>query len=193
MLSRVAYYRVSTRDQSVEAQRNAIGGVIDREFVDHGVSGGTLAEDRKAFRELASYVREGDTVAVYAIDRLGRDAIDVQKTVRSFLDKGVSVEVLGLGVIARGVGELIVAVLAQIANLERDRISERCASGRAAARASLAATGLTHRGKASMGRPKIANAGDIIAYRATGASIRDAADTFGVSVATIKRYCASSS
>lgn len=40
---------------------------------------------------LAQYVREGDTVFVYAVDRLGRDALDVQATVRALLDKGVSV------------------------------------------------------------------------------------------------------
>ena len=43
---KIAYFRVSTGDQSVEAQRHALGGGFDREFVDEGVSGGTLAADR---------------------------------------------------------------------------------------------------------------------------------------------------
>ncbi|RYZ87064.1 MAG: recombinase family protein, partial [Proteobacteria bacterium] len=149
-MSRIAYYRVSTGDQSVEAQRQALGGTFDREFEDVGISGATRAEDRPAFAKLLSYIREGDTLHVYAIDRLGRDALDVQGVVRRLLDMGVTIDVRGLGAIGRGVGELIVAVLAQIADMERHRIKERCDSGRVAARAALDATGLTHRGKAGL-------------------------------------------
>ena len=104
----------------MEAQRTALGA-SDKEFRDEGVSGGVLAADRPGWSALMSYVREGDTVAVYAVDRLGRDAIDVQATVRALLARGVAVDVLGLGVIAHGVGELILAVLAQVADMERKR------------------------------------------------------------------------
>src|SRR4051812_27834974 len=104
---RIAYYRVSTTDQSIDAQRHAMGGSFDREFSDEGVSGGTMAADRPGFAKLLEHVREGDTVCVYAVDRLGRDALDVQATVRRLLDKGVAVDVHGIGTIGRGVGELI--------------------------------------------------------------------------------------
>lgn len=188
-MSRIAYYRVSTGDQSIEAQRKALGGSFDREFADEGVSGGSLAASRPGFAALLSYVREGDTVCVYAIDRLGRDAIDVQSTVRAFLDKGVAVDVHGLGVIARGVGELIVAVLAQVAQMERDRIRERCEDGRRTARERLAATGKTHRGKESLGRPKAANAEEVVRWRVErAASIAATAAHFHLSAATVKRY-----
>ena len=138
----------------MEAQRTALGA-SDKEFRDEGVSGGVLAADRPGWSALMSYVREGDTVAVYAVDRLGRDAIDVQATVRALLARGVAVDVLGLGVIAHGVGELILAVLAQVADMERKRIAERCEAGRVVARQALAETGKTHRGAASMGRPVV--------------------------------------
>ena len=134
-MSRIAYFRSSTSDQSVESQRNALCGVFDREFVDEGVSGAILAAQRPAFSQLLSYAREGDVLCVYAVDRLGRDALDVQATVRALLSKGVEVEVLGLGKIGRGAGELILAVLAQVADMERMRIKERCDAGREAARA----------------------------------------------------------
>ena len=190
-MSRLAYYRCSTADQSVEAQRTVMGGAYDREFVDEGVSGAVKAEDRTGFKALMAYAREGDTVCVYAIDRLGRDALDVQATVRKLIDKGVTVDVRGLGPIGRGVGELIVAVLAQVADMERQRIKERCDAGRVAAKASLAATGLTHRGKASLGRPKAGDRKEVSAWRkANGASIAMTAMQFGLSVATVKRYCA---
>ena len=188
---RIAYYRVSTADQSIEAQRHAMGGTFDREFSDEGVSGGVMAADRPGFAKLLEIVREGDTLCVYAVDRLGRDALDVQATVRRLLDKGVAVEVHGLGTIARGVGELILAVLAQVADMERRRILERTEAGRAAARAALETTGRTHRGKESLGRPKAQDGAAVVAWRKTnGASIKGTAQHFGLSEATVKRYCA---
>ena len=191
-MSRIAYFRVSTEGQSVESQRKALGGSFDKEFADEGVSGATRAVDRPGFADLLSYVREGDTVCVTAIDRLGRDALDVQGVVRDLIDKGVIIDVQGLGPIAKGVGELVVAVLAQIADMERQRIKERCDAGREAARASLAKNGKTHRGKTSLGRPMAADASAVVKWRKDNdASIAQTAQEFGVSAATVKRYCAS--
>jgi putative DNA-invertase from lambdoid prophage Rac len=188
-LSRIAYLRVSTSDQSLESQRAALGESFDKEFSDHGVSGTVPAADRPGFAELLKYVREGDEVHVYAVDRLGRDALDVQATVRKLLAKGVAVEVRGLGRIAKGVGELILAVLAQVADMERQRIMERTAAGRAVAKAALAATGKTHRGKLSLGRPVRADAAAVARWRSeSGASIAETATHWGLSAATVKRY-----
>ncbi len=192
-MSRIAYYRCSTMDQSVEAQRHALGGSFDREFIDEGVSGAVRASDRPGFAALLSYIREGDTLYVYAIDRLGRDALDVQTVIRLLLDKGVAVDVRGLGPIGRGVGELVVAVLAQMADMERNRIKERCDAGRLAAKASLAATGMTHRGKRSLGRPEVGDKAAIVAWRrANNATIAATAAHWKVSAATVTRYCSAS-
>lgn len=191
-MSRIAYYRISTNSQSIEAQRQTLPGPFDREFADEGVSGATMAADRPGFSALLNYIREGDTLYIAAIDRLGRDALDIQSTVRKLMARGVTVDVLGLGPIGKGVGELIVAVLAQIADMERGRIKERCDAGRSAARASLEATGRTHRGKVSMGRPKAADAATVALWRKDNkASISKTAAQFGLSDATVKRYCAS--
>lgn len=192
-MSHLAYYRVSTIDQSIDAQRAALNQAhaIDREFKDEGVSGAVLAADRPGFKALLEYIRDGDTLHVYAVDRLGRDAIDVQSTIRRLISKGVTVEIRGLGPIARGVGELIIAVLAQVADMERQRIRERTTTGRELARTTLAATGKTHRGKESLGRPM---RGDVQAVRSWrtlhGASIKDTAEHFKLSTSTVKRYCA---
>lgn len=94
---RIAYYRVSTADQSIEAQRHATGGGFDREFSDEGISGGALSARRPGFAKLLEVIREGDTVSVYAVDRLGRDALDVQSTVRRLLDMGVAGDVRSRG------------------------------------------------------------------------------------------------
>lgn len=190
-MSHIAYYRVSTLDQSIESQRAALsqGHQIDREFIDEGVSGAVLAAERPGFRALLDYIREGDTLHVYAVDRLGRDAIDVQTTIRGLITRGVVVEIRGLGRIAKGVGELIIAVLAQVADMERQRIRERTSAGREVARAALASTGKTHRGKDSLGRPTKHNAEVVRAWRAAnGATIRETALHFGLSDSTVKRY-----
>lgn len=192
-MSHVAYYRVSTTDQSIEAQRAVVaqGHKIDREFKDEGVSGAVLAADRPGFRALLDYIREGDTLHVYAVDRLGRDAIDVQSTIRALIAKGITVEIRGLGQIAKGVGELIIAVLAQVADMERQRIKERTSTGRELARMTLAATGRTHRGKETLGRPKRGNAEAVRAWRTNhSASINQTAQHFNLSASTVKRYCA---
>jgi putative DNA-invertase from lambdoid prophage Rac len=190
-MSQIAYYRVSTSDQSIESQRAALSGgrTFDKEFSDEGVSGTVPAADRPGFAKMLEFVREGDTLYVYAVDRLGRDAIDIQLTVRKLIDKGVTVDIHGLGPVGRGVGELIVAVLAQVANMEREKIIARTTAGRATAVASLAATGKTHRGKDSMGRPVKGDKAAVLAWRAAnGASIRLTAEHFQLSEATVKRY-----
>ena len=190
-MTRIAYYRVSTTDQSIESQRTAMGGAFDSEFIDEGISGGTLAASRKGFSELLNFVREGDTLYVYAVDRLGRDAIDVQSTVRDLLKHGISVHIHGLGLIGQGVGELILAVLSQVASMEKARIKERTAAGRSTARESLRKTGKTHKGKASLGRPFQADPAVIVKWRQENkASIKATAEHWKVSTATVKRYMA---
>lgn len=191
-MSRIAYYRVSTAEQSIEAQRHALGGAFDKEFIDEGVSGTVHAEERLGFSELMTYVREGDSLHVYAVDRMGRDAIDIQTTVKKLREKGIEVFIHGLGMIAEGVGDLILAVLSQVADMERKRILERTAAGREVAKHLLKETGRTQHGKTSMGRPMKANPDEVKAWRkATSASISKTASHFGLSEATVKRCCRS--
>ena len=188
MSQRIAYFRVSTNGQSIEAQRAELGGNFDREFQDVGVSGAVLARQRPGMAELLNYARSGDTVYVYAVDRLGRDSIDVQSTVRSLLDKKVQLHVHGIGPIAGEAGKLVLALLAQIAEMERTRIAERTQAGRKLANETLEKTGKTHRGKESMGRPFAHQPAEIVAWRtANQASISQTAEHFGISIATVKR------
>ena len=188
MSQRIAYFRVSTTGQSIEAQRAELGGNFDREFLDIGVSGAVLARQRPAMAELLDYARSGDTVFVYAVDRLGRDSIDIQQTVRDLTNKGVALHVHGIGPIAGEAGKLVFALLAQLAEMERARITERTESGRKLARETLQTTGKTHRGKSSLGRPFTHQPTEIVAWRtANQASISKTAEHFGISIATVKR------
>ena len=194
MTQRIAYYRVSSTDQSIEAQRLAMGGDFDMEFQDEGVSGAVPAAERPGFAAMLQSIRsmrKKPELHVYAVDRLGRDSIDVQTTVRDLSAIGVRVCVQGLGCIEGDTGRLLLAMLAQFAEMERNRIRARADAGRDAARKHLAEHGVTHKGKASLGRPVEHDPAAIAAWRLKhGASISTTAKHFGVSDSTVKRACA---
>lgn len=193
-MTRIAYYRVSTTDQSIEAQRHAMGGDFDMEFEDAGVSGAVPAAERPGFAAMLHTIRsmkKKPELCVYAVDRLGRDSIDVQTTVRDLRAAGVRVSIRGIGTVEGDTGELLLTLLAQFAQMERNRIRARADAGRDAARASLAATGKTHKGASSLGRPMEHDPEAIAAWRAEhDASIATTAKHFKVSDSTVKRACA---
>lgn len=113
-----------------------MGGDFDKKFSDHGISGTVATVDRPEFKACADCLREGDTLQVDAVDRLGRDSIDVQTTVRDLRAKGAIVDVRDLGPIVGDTGELILALLAQVAQIERNRIIARTGDGRERAKES---------------------------------------------------------
>ena len=193
-MTRIAYYRVSTTDQSIESQRHAMGGDFDNEFTDQGVSGAVPAAERPGFAAMLktiSSMRKKPELCVYAVDRLGRDSIDVQTTVRDLRAMGVRVSIHGLGSIEGDTGELLLTLLAQFAQMERNRIKARADAGRDVARKHLAEHGVTHKGAASLGRPVEHDAEAIAAWRVEHqASIATTAKHFGVSDSTVKRACA---
>ena len=88
---RVGYRRVSTVEQNFDRQEL---GDVDRVF-EEKVSGKDA--DRAALIEMIEYVREGDEVVVYSIDRLARDLRDLQSIISDLNDKGVSVSFISEG------------------------------------------------------------------------------------------------
>ncbi|HBU5945057.1 TPA: recombinase family protein, partial [Citrobacter freundii] len=87
----IGYCRVSTDDQSITNQQMQIeeaGYNIAKWFTDEAVSGSVKASSRDGFSRLLAYAREGDTVVVVAVDRLGRDTVDVLSTVKALQSKG---------------------------------------------------------------------------------------------------------
>ena len=93
------YGRVSTSQQDTENQRLELeqaGWTFDFWFTDV-VSGKVPAVQRKAFSEMLSKIRDGETLVVAKLDRLGRDAIDVLQTVRKLADRNIKVIVHQLG------------------------------------------------------------------------------------------------
>lgn len=86
---------------------------------------------------------------------------------------------------------MILAVLAQVADMERAKIIERTTAGRQKAQEALRETGKTHKGKTSMGRPRQADPAAVMAWRRENkASISATAKHWSLSEPTVKRYCA---
>ena len=92
----VLYCRVSTLDQTLEHQRTQAeqaGFMPDLVLADHGVSGvATRLIERPEGRRLFDVLREGDTLIVRWIDRLGRNYQDVTDTVREFIRREIRIE-----------------------------------------------------------------------------------------------------
>ncbi|MDR5904868.1 recombinase family protein [Franzmannia qiaohouensis] len=183
MSATIAYVRVSTDDQTTSAQRHAIESryKVARWFSDEATSGAIKAKDRIGFGELLSYVREGDIVAVYAIDRLGRNTIDVLETVEALKSKGVAILSIREGFdLSTPMGKMMLTMLAGLAELERSNIKERQLAGLERARAE---------GK-NLGREKVIDDKAVVQWRHKhSASIKATAEHFSISTASVKRAC----
>ncbi|AZP88653.1 TPA: recombinase family protein [Klebsiella pneumoniae] len=133
MTTVIGYVRVSTSDQTVENQKQQIndaGYSVNRWFSDEAVSGAVKAANRPGFSELLNYVREGDTLVVIGIDRLGRNTIDVLSTVEMLQTKGVKVVSLREGFdLSTPVGKAMLTMMTGLASLEKDLIAERRTAG----------------------------------------------------------------
>ena len=177
-----AYGRVSTSLQDTDNQRLELtnaGWVIDYWFADT-ISGKSASSQRPAFRELLTKIRDGETLLVSKLDRLGRDAIDVLQTVRNLGARNIKVVVHQLGStdLTSPAGKLLLSMLAAVAEMERDLLIERTQAGLTRAKAE---------GK-KLGRPsKIApeQRSDILMSLSEGASISALARRYAVSRATI--------
>lgn len=182
-MSVLAYARVSTDDQTTQSQRHAIDERyrVSEWFTDDAVSGVIKAKDRPGLGALLGYVRNGDTVVVSAIDRLGRNTIDVLETVEHLRTKGASVVSLREGFdLSTPHGKLMLTMLAAMAELERENIKARQMAGIEKAKA---------QGKA-LGREKVINDAEVAQWRKeNNTSIKATADHFGVSTASVKRAC----
>ena len=186
---KIAYYRVRPDDPSVDAQREVMGGGFDREYEDEGIANGVVAARRPGFAKLLAHLGNGDTLHVLAMDRLGRDTIDVQSTVRRLVlaggdDRGAWHRAnYGRGRRA-GSGGLGAACGPRV---QADRPADPAA--RDAAWTSLVTTGPSQSDRESLRRPMAADAATVLAWRVeTGASIPETARHFGLKVATVKRY-----
>jgi DNA invertase Pin-like site-specific DNA recombinase len=144
----VLYCRVSTAEQTMGHQRvqaEAAGFVFDEVIADHGISGvRTALRDRPEGKRLFDLLRQGDTLVVRWLDRLGRNYADVTDTIREFIRKGVVVKTVINGLTFDGstkdpmqqaVRDALIAFMAATAQAQAEATKEAQKAGIAYAKA----------------------------------------------------------
>ena len=150
MGQRIGYARVSTDDQNLDLQHDALrkAGIADDRLYSDTASGKDA--DRKELLACLKALREGDTLVVWRLDRLGRSLPDLVRIVGELEQKGVSFESLTEKIeTGSAAGKLVFHVFAALAEFERNLIRERTRAGLVAARA---------RGRAGGRKPKLSEA-----------------------------------
>ncbi|MCA1672349.1 MAG: recombinase family protein, partial [Actinobacteria bacterium] len=178
-MANLGYARVSTDHQSLDQQHDALTAAgVDRVFIDK-MSG--TRDDRPGLAALLDYAREGDTVVVVALDRLGRSLAGIVRTVETLTERGVMLRSLREGIdYSTPVGRMVAGIFASLAEYERELIHERAAVAREAARA---------RGKQT-GRPRALTADQVRLarrMREAGESVSTIGATLKVSRSTLYR------
>ena len=184
--TQLGYARVSTGHQSLDQQIDALAaaGVDAARVYSDKLSGTSTREQRPGLAALLDYAREGDSIVVIGIDRLGRNAAEVMTTIRELGERGIVLRSLREGIdTSNASGRMVAGVLASLAELELELGKERRIAARDARRA---------RGQ-SIGRPKALDQSKVaLAQRmhTSGESASTIAATLGVSRATVYRVLA---
>ena len=180
--ARIGYTRVSTVSQTLDQQNAALEAAgVTKTFSDT-MSG--ARDDRPGLAALMECVREGDTVVVWKLDRLGRNTLHILETVKALTERGVTLVSVTDGIdLSTPAGRLMIGVLGSLAEYERELIKERTALKRQASRAN----------GTKFGRPRRVEDPVHIAtakrMKADGHTSKDIAKYLGVSRATY-RYLA---
>lgn len=179
---RVGYARVSTEDQRLDRQVDALERAgCERVFVEKA-SG--MKDARPELDRMLGMIREGDDVVVVKLDRISRSTKHLIELSETFDRMGVNFVSLGDSIdTTTPMGRFFFCVMASIAELERDMIAERTKDGLEAARA---------RGHAG-GRPKLSE--DAVSralrmYESRSFTVREITEATGVSKSTLYRNLA---
>jgi putative DNA-invertase from lambdoid prophage Rac len=181
-----AYCRVSTIGQTVQNQIHEIEAagfsIQKHRIITETVSGSSAIEQRKGFMKLLERLETGDVLIVTKLDRLGRNAIDVQQTVAKLEAVGVHVHCLALGGVdlTSPAGKMTMAVITAVAQFEKDLLIERTCAGLETAKA---------KGKKLGRKPSLSptEAADVRAKLAAGTSVSALARQRKLSRMTIMR------
>src|SRR5215470_3960907 len=180
----IGYARVSTNEQNLNLQRDALRkvGVTAKNIYTDKITG-TKAE-RPGLTEALSHLREGDTLVVWRLDRLGRSLPHLIETVTALQATGVAFQSITENIdTSNATGKLVFHIFGALAEFERNLIKERTMAGLSAARA---------RGRKG-GRPPLDTSSRKVAaakklYRDKTNSISEICRMLNISRATLYRY-----
>lgn len=175
----VGYARVSTHEQSLNLQIDALNALGVVKVFTEKASG--AKSDRPQLAAALEYMREGDVLVVYRLDRLGRSLADLVRIVGELEARGAGFRSIHESIdTTSSTGRLIFHIFASLAEFERDLIIDRTRDGLAAAR---------ERGSKPGRKPSLSAAQVEVARRlcSEGKSVKEVAELFGVSRPTIYR------
>lgn len=130
----MGYARVSTHEQHLDAQVSALTELNCLKVFTEKVSG--TRADRPQLAAALDFVRAGDTLVVWRLDRLGRSLAHLIATVGELEERGVGFRSIHEGIdTTTSTGKLVFHIFAALAEFERDLIVDRTKAGLAAARA----------------------------------------------------------
>ena len=176
----IGYARVSTQDQNLELQRQALQTAGCAKVYEDAMSG--LRADRPGLGLAMEQLREGDTLVVWKLDRLGRTVKGLVELVESLQTQGIQFRSLTDAIdTSSPSGRFFFHVMASLAQMERELIAERTKAGLAAARKAGRVGGR----KRSMTPAKVEAARTLMQQ---GTPAKDVAATLGVSVPTLYRW-----
>ena len=181
---------MSSKSQSVRSQRREIERYLDANgianplwFVDEGVSGAHMTRSGLAALKAAIFKGEVQTVVLYSLDRLARNAVEGMNLIAEWLRRNVRLVVITMQMDFSGeVGQMIASLLLHIAQMERTRIRERQAAGIAAARAAGKRWGGRKKGTGLKADPK-----RVQELRTRGLNNHEVATALGISTRTVIR------
>lgn len=132
-MSVIGYARISTHEQTLDLQRDALRGEGVSTIYEEEMSG--KSADRPELIQCLKALREGDTLAVWRLDRLGRNLQDLIRIVNDLDARGIKFRSLKESIDTNGpAGKLIFHIFAALAEFERELIRERTLAGLEAAR-----------------------------------------------------------
>lgn len=132
---KIGYVRVSDKDQTENLQIDALKAAgCDVIYGDHGVSG--AIKKRKGLDDMLVSLKDGDTLVVWKLDRLGRSTIHLLQLLDDLRKRNVDFQAITQGIdTTTAVGRMLYGQLSVFAEFEREQISERTKAGMAAAKA----------------------------------------------------------
>lgn len=168
------YARVSRKEQKTDSQLNLLIPKFPTAIV-HEEKGSGVRK-RPVLDKLLSELKSGDTLAVYALDRLGRNKLEAMQRLTDLIRRGIKIHSIREGEdFVTAEGELMAGVLLQVAQFEHRRISARIRAGIAAKKAK----GLPVREKRRI--PLSAVNAAVDAVKLYGTSVQKAAEQYGLS------------
>jgi DNA invertase Pin-like site-specific DNA recombinase len=131
---KIGYSRISTVDQNLHLQKDALAKAACEKLFDDVISG--AKSHRPGLEALLKFARKGDIIVVWRLDRLGRSMKDLISLVSTLEDKGIQIISLNESIdTSTGTGKLFFHIFGAIAEFERNLTIERTQAGLAAARA----------------------------------------------------------